>query len=181
MATSILLKTLNELKDINLPFKFLTKLKKKRIIKHAEGYIRNYYLVDNYFSASHIIHLCKLFNAAKVMGLFDGCKFIDNNRITARGISIDVYDTMHESAVIAIDSKTQQFVISAIDNVRVDFVDFRDTNHSYRFTYYYDILNKRSTWSNRSELIEEYSYESLLIAFNLILQIIFNAMYEKEF
>ena len=135
---------------------------------------------DDYFSATHIIHLCKLFESAKIMGLFEGCEFVENGHISAGGIGIDIYDTIH-SAVIAIDSITQQFVISAVDNVKVDFADFRNSNHSYRFTYYYDTLNKRSTWSDRSELIEGHTYESLLIAFNLIIQIIFNAMYEKEF
>lgn len=180
MATSILLKTLNEIKDINTSFKFIKKLKKKKIINKAENFIINYYLKDDYFSATHIIHLCKLFESAKIMGLFEGCEFVENSHISADGIGIDIYDTI-DSAVIAIDSATQQFVISAIDTIRVDFADFRDSDHSYRFSYYYDTLNKRSMWSDRKELIEGHAYESLLTAFNFIIQIIFNAMYEKEF
>lgn len=181
MAMTIFIKTLNDIKDINLPFKFLVKLKKKHLINKAIREINRSYFSSNYFTSSHIINFCRLFIGAKMMKIVKDDKIVQNNHISAGGSEIDVFYS-DNSAVMRIKTDTQELIFSATDAIKVEHIDNRDPEHSYRAVYNYDTLESRNHKSlhTHEEMIRVYSYESLYIAFNLILQIVFNALYEKE-
>ena len=129
MATATLIRTINEIKNINLPFKFLIKREKKRIINKAIVYLQNFYLKDDYFSATHIIHLCKLLDSARVMGFLEDNEYTKDNHIITGGIEIDIFCS-DNSAVIRINASTQELIFSATDSIKVEHIDNRDPEHS---------------------------------------------------
>ena len=183
MATTILINTLNEINEIKLPFKFLVKLKKKYLINKALREINRTYFNRNYFTSSHIARFCRLFHAAKLMEILKDDDLVHNDSIIVESAKIDIayFDNF---SIMKIKSNTQEMIFTAVDNIKVEHIDNRDSEHSYRLVYTFDAVTTENRdskeWNTYKEMIRACSYESLYIAFNLIVQIVFNALYEKE-
>lgn len=182
MAMTIFIKTLEEIKSINSKFKwkFIAKLKKKIIINRAIKEISDRYSTYH-FTASHIINFCKLFDGAKLMGIIE-----DNDEIHGNNISIGSHTNIDisyfdNSAVLKINIDNQELIFLAVgNNIRVERINNNDPNHSYRVVNTYETIDHCEKWENNKEMIEAYSYESLRVAFNLIVQLVFDALYRKE-
>lgn len=180
MATTIFINALNDIKNINPSFKILIKFKKKRIINKAIKAINEKYFNSNVFTASHIINFSRLFHCAKLMNILLDDDLIVDNTIISGGSKVNIAYN-ENSAVLRVKTDTHELIFTAAYDIKVECIDTRDQNHTYRLVYTYDEIyhdsKKPKMWE---EVIRSHTYESLYVVFNLILQIVFNALYEKE-
>ena len=125
------------------------------------------------------MNFCQLFSAAKLGDILEN-NIVSDNLINVSGILIDVcYKS--EFSIIRIKTDTQDMIYTATDVIKLEYTDIRNKDHSYRYSYSYDIIKAtKDNWDDKQSMLESQSFEVLYIAFNLILQLVANGLYEKE-
>ena len=174
MALTILIKTMEDIKNIKLP-KIISPIRKNQLIKSAKSKAFKKHLV-NRIECSQIIDMARFFTAAKQMNILKNDDIIGDSSISTKDMEINIVYCANNSAVIRVRMKSCEVIYSITDSIKISYTDNRNPEHSYRFTNVYDELTgKHDGWKNdNKEIIRVECYGLMIIIFKLIINLIFD-------